>query len=701
MLKVRIIAFLLIIKLILPLQGQDSLDLKLEQLSDLDKIEVLHNTIPKLWLNYPPKALDYGLQAFDISKRLEDSTNISKSLRLIAGVYYYWGEYDTSLDYNKQALKIAISMGDTALINNAYNNIGLLYYNLGDYHSAMEHLMTSLQLKKITNEVYGKAATLNNIGQVYEKNEQFEKARDFYLQALEIARNTDNQDQDIYSNNNIGRTYLLEGHPETAKHYFEKGLEIAKRNNNVNWGSISIRGLAEIALARSNNQLAEKLALESLASTKEIDDKKGLAETFYLLAKVYQSKGRYNKALTALDSSDTYARKIESRQQLLDNLKLYVAIHRDRKDLQNLINYQETYIKVRDSLFQEITKRNLELIPIKLKEASDQVQLAGQQAEIEQRKLINKVYVVILLISIPVIALLILLLMKIRTSNLQLRSSNQAMLDQKIEIERQKEEIQDQNNKLTQSIRQLQRTQSMLSESEKMAAIGQLVGGLAHELNNPLNFIGGIIKPMKMNLEDLKSFSKDLEKSESYEEMQMLLKGVEEGTQRASSVIEKLKAISPKIRTQEKEDFDLSDCIDECIFQIENETENHHIISNLMQQSLVISSNYYELSKILYHILINALQAVADNHPNNRKVYVEVLDLGEKVQIVIQDNGTGIPKDLKNKIFDPFYTTKSEIGASGLGLFIARTLVERNKGSIKVESDQREGSTFIVSLPKS
>ena len=98
--------------------------------------------------------------------------------------------------------------------------------------------------------------------------------------------------------------------------------------------------------------------------------------------------------------------------------------------------------------------------------------------------------------------------------------------------------------------------------------------------------------------------------------------------------------------------------------------------------------------------MTNALQAVADNHPNDKKVYIEVLDLGEKIQLVVQDNGVGIPKSRISKIFDPFFTTKSETGASGLGLFIARTLVERNKGTIKVESEPDEGSTFIVTLPK-
>jgi signal transduction histidine kinase len=682
-------------------QNTDSLVAQLNTVEGKERIELLHELIPGLWLNYPSQALQYGEESLIIAKQLNDSVNISKSIRLIAGVYYYWGEYDTSLIYNQRALEIALNISDSTLINNCYNNIGLLYYNLGNYQSALEYLLQSLRIKELTGETYGKSSTLNNIGQIYEKNKEYETARDYYLQALSIARETEDIDQQIYSNNNIGKTYIMEDHPETSRVYFEKGLELAKINNNINWGSISLRGLAEIALAQDNLKKAESLVRESLQRTREIDDRKGISEGYYVLSKTLLNQKRYKEAITALDSSHAYAIKLESRQQVLDNLQLYIAIHKKRNDLANTTSFQSQYIELRDSLFLETTKRNLELVPIKLKEASDRIQLSGQQVEIEQRKLINRVYVIILLISIPVIALLILLLSKIRSSNIKLRINNREILSQKLEIEKQKEEIQEQNKKLTQSIKQLQRTQSMLTESEKLAAIGQLVGGLAHELNNPLNFIGGIIRPMKMNLEDLKAYSKEIEKSESYQEMHTLVQGVVEGTNRASLIIDKLKAISPKLRTQEKEEFDLSDCIDETITQIEEEYGAEHMINNLVQQRIMIRSNYYEVSKIISNILNNAIIAVGNNHPNNRKIYLEVLDLGNKVQLIIQDNGIGIKKDIRNKIFDPFFTTYGDQGASGLGLFVTRTLVERNKGTIKVDSEELAGSTFTVTLPRS
>ena len=232
-----------------------------------------------------------------------------------------------------------------------------------------------------------------------------------------------------------------------------------------------------------------------------------------------------------------------------------------------------------------------------------------------------------------------------------------------------------------------------------MATIGQLVGGLAHELNNPLNFIGGIIRPMQMNFKDLETLAPEIKNAESYKEIQMLLKGVEEGTDRASNLIEKLKAISPKLRTQEKETFNFADCIEETIELLEKEYDKINFINNLVAGPIMVTSNYYEITKILYAVINNAVQAVLKNIPTNRKVYLETRQTFEQLEIIVQDNGPGIdPKEL-NKIFTPFYTTKKEAGASGLGLFVAHTLIDRNAGSIRAESILGQGTTVTIILP--
>jgi signal transduction histidine kinase len=674
-------------------QQVDSLLYQLDQSTGKDRIAILHKLVTSHALSHPTKALEFADEAYDLSIEYNDSINISKSLRFMAGVHYYKADYETSLRYNREALTLANQLQDKGLINNCYNNIGLIYYNLGNYPQALEYLMSSLNIKEEIGELYGKTTTMNNIGLIYERNNQFDQAREYFTQALDLARINSNENLIIYSLNNTGQTWLKQGQLETARVYFENGLKLAKQVNNINWGAASLRGLGEISQLQNDYENALSYYLQSLENTKSIEDKKGISESFQLLSKHYLGTGQTNKALSLLDSSQYYAVLIQSGHLIQANLKLYIRIHQLRQDSRNGVYYQDEYLHFRDSLYQDVIKRNLDLVPFKLEEEAGKLKMAEQQSVIDQRTFINRVYVIILLISVPLIAVLILLLGKIRTSNLKLRKKNE-------EIRSQWSEIEAQNLKLSHSIKQLRRTQNLLNEAEKMATLGQLVGGLAHELNNPLNYIGGILEPIRMNLKDIEKHSKDIKDLEAYQETHILIQGVKEGTERASSIIDKLKALSPKHRTQEEEHFDLSDCIEETIELLEKEYDRISFLNNLVVGPLPIRSNYYEITKILFAVINNAIHAVLKNVPNNRKVYLELRQSSDHYEIIIQDNGQGIDESEFSKIFTPFYTTKKESGASGLGLFVAQTLTERNGGSIRVESIKGQGSTFTIILPQ-
>ena len=148
----------------------------------------------------------------------------------------------------------------------------------------------------------------------------------------------------------------------------------------------------------------------------------------------------------------------------------------------------------------------------------------------------------------------------------------------------------------------------------------------------------------------------EIKDSESYQDMLMLLKGVEEGTDRASGIIDKLKALSPKLRTQEKERFDFADCVEETLELLEKDYDKINFINNLVVGPMIITSNYYEVTKILFAIINNAVQAVLKNVSNDRSIYIEASLSEEKLQVVVQDNGPGMDQKELKKIYTPFYT---------------------------------------------
>ena len=348
-------------------QNTDSLLTVLEQREGGDRIEVLHNLLTSVWLNYPDQAMKYGEEALALSKSENDSVAISKSLRLIAGVHYYRADYEYSLEYNLRALEIATILKDSALINNGYNNIGLLYYNLGGYQTALEYLLRSKNMKAKIGETYGLPTTLNNIGLIFNRVGDYVQARKFFNDAYETALVQKDQSE-VYALNNIGITFLNQQELEVAMTYFKRALVLAKKYKNINWGSVSLRGMGEIYVYKNNLDSARFYCNQSLESSESIDDKKGIVEVLTVLTKLEMAYGNTEMALFYLQKSQELADQLKLRQHLLDNLKIYVKIYEQSGEINEMINYQNRYMNLRDSLIKDVVLRNLALVPIKLKE---------------------------------------------------------------------------------------------------------------------------------------------------------------------------------------------------------------------------------------------------------------------------------------------------------------------------------------------
>ncbi len=634
----------------------DSLLNELNQRTGNDRIEVLHEIVTDQWLNYPERAMQYGEEALAISRTAEDSLLISKSLRLIAGVYYYKGDYDLSLDYNFEAFDIAIALGDSSLINNGYNNIGLLYYNLGSYQVALEYLLRARSIKEKIGETYGLATTLNNLGLVFERLSDYKKAREYFAEAYEVAEKIDHYDDQIYSLNNVGITYLREGNLDAAIAHFLSALDLAEKVENINWGSVSMRGIGEIKMLWGQLDSATFYFEKSLSQSQSIDDKKGIAEAYYLLSKNACYKKNVEEALAFLDLSHTKATQLQLRQQLLDNLKQYAKIYSEVSRPDKEILYLNRYITLRDSLFQDVVNRNLSLIPIKLKEEEDRYRLSQQQAEIQNQNLTNQLFIFIIIIIVPLLVVMIVLLNKNDKKNKELQSNNEELL----------------------------RTQKLLITSEKMASLGVLAAGVGHEINNPLNFIKNGIGALAQKI--------DVEKDE---ELKSYFKIVNEGVDRATNIVKSLSHFSRK-SPEEQGNCNVHDIIENCLIILHSKIRNRiRVELKLTKQSSQVKGNEGRLHQAIMNIIANATQAIGEEG----SITITTDRQKESMEIWIEDDGEGIPTENLTKIGDPFFTTKPPGEGTGLGLFITFSIIEEHHGNISVESNPGEGTKFIITLP--
>jgi len=237
-------------------------------------------------------------------------------------------------------------------------------------------------------------------------------------------------------------------------------------------------------------------------------------------------------------------------------------------------------------------------------------------------------------------------------------------------------------------IKELELRQEQLLKERKLAAVGTLTSGIAHELNNPLNNISLIVESL------LEEFD-ELNKEECIEMLYEVLGEVD----RASSVVKNLLEFSRRKKSQAFELIDLADIIDVTIRLVQNQLtlSNIKLKKHISENIPKIKGNSDSLKQVFVNLFLNAIQAM----PEGGSLAVVVSPDANKgfVSVQVADTGVGIPQDVMDRIFDPFYTTKPVGIGTGLGLSIVYGIVKKHGGYIEVQSEQGKGTTFTVFLP--
>ncbi len=282
----------------------------------------------------------------------------------------------------------------------------------------------------------------------------------------------------------------------------------------------------------------------------------------------------------------------------------------------------------------------------------------------------------------------------------------------KVEFDSERSKREQQNNRLNELnyalkttisekedyIEKLSSTQVKLVESEKMATLGRLTAGLAHELNNPLNFISGSVVPIQNDLAEIKEHltAKQYEQLQpSIEEASRLLENIKEGSQRSTDVINNLLRISPKNRQQDLTEVDVSELTKRTCLLIENAFPQISISFDSKEESVCLA-NHTEINQVLLNLLNNATEAV--KKVKNPKIKVTVSNTATRVKIIIIDNGKGVAQKHRHHIFEPFFTTKEEGRGTGLGLYISYGIIKKHDGDLSY-LHKPKGACFEIDLP--
>lgn len=240
-----------------------------------------------------------------------------------------------------------------------------------------------------------------------------------------------------------------------------------------------------------------------------------------------------------------------------------------------------------------------------------------------------------------------------------------------------------------QRTKELMEVQNQLVQAEKLATVGTLAGGVAHEINNPLT---AILTNVQMLLA-----AKPIDSELDRESLEL----IEEATKRCRTIVQKLMTYAKKpLESARLDKVDLRKVLDITIAFIsyQLEQENIKINTQIDEGGYFVSGNHNELEQVVTNLILNAKDAIK-RLKKSGIIHVAISKKDETIMIEVQDEGPGIPQGILSKIFDPFFTTKDVGKGLGLGLSICHSIIAKHKGTISVESEPNQGAVFTVQLP--
>lgn len=322
------------------------------------------------------------------------------------------------------------------------------------------------------------------------------------------------------------------------------------------------------------------------------------------------------------------------------------------------------------------------------------------------------------------------LLNGLKHSNRELKEINTELNEKQYEIQQQAEELRSTNETLEkqkiqieQALEKLKKTQSQLVASEKMASLGILTAGIAHEINNPVNYISSALEGLKdvfadftqlidkyqqINhsnyvecLAEIEDYKKEIDYGDIREGIDVLIKNIQTGVDRTSEIIKGLRIFS-RLDEDDPKLTDIHKNIDTTLVMLRSRYKDRIRIIKDYGKLPFIYCYPGKLNQVFMNIIANAIEAIGETGTINiitRPILHSKSLKPEKIMIRIEDNGKGMPQHLKDKIFEPFFTTKPVGKGTGLGLSISYSIIEQHQGQLTVHSELGEGSKFAILLP--
>ncbi len=615
-------------------------------------------------------------QGVDSLMALRDTTLISgEQIELQLQIAYELSDSDIreALDRANHALREAEEIASVRWIAEAKLAIGWFYDYLGVNEIAANQLMEAFDSFVELEDSLKQASTLMQIGNNYFYIKQFETALEYFSLVSEYGRSLNDTSLIISGLNATAAVYGNTSKMDTALLLLNEALDLSRQVESLQQEILAYYNIGDVHLysGRRTQALEVFHDLENYYDLRE-NSPKHLSNLYNSMTKAYLEKQDLDMAKQYSDSTlhalQENMRLNEYQQYYLNRYRIDSAENHLDSALTHYIMYTELLDSLDNASFKERLANQHIYFDLKSKESQiERLTLDNQfkDFKIRQKRLTNYGYVTFSLLMLTIVFLVIRSYRKIQEKN--------------ILLEKQKED--------------LKAAQLRLVQSEKMASIGTLTAGIAHEINNPLNFISGGLNIVKELQEGIDWEGREEEQQRCLQATKMAFDGLD----RSVGIVKALMTFSHRGGSK-KVKTNLNDTIDNTLMFLSSKiSDDIQIIKNykLAKQVPVFPEKIHQ---VIMNILDNAIFAVNMEPSRPKAITISTEMKGEDMILSFSNTGPTIAEEHLDQLFDPFFTTKDPGQGNGLGLSICYTLVSEHGGEIRAMNIP-EGVNFTITLP--
>ena len=682
-------------------------------------------------------ALQYENEALALAEKINYKKGATMVYKNLGNIYINQGNYQEALKNINASLKISTEIGDKKGIASSYGNMGSVYYLQGNYPEALKNFIISLKLKEEIGDKKGIAGAFNNIANIYTQQGNYPKALEQYFSSLKIRQEIGDKKGISTCYNNIGAIYDLQGNYPAALKSHQASLKIKQETGDKNGIASSYNNIGIIYFHQGNYPAALTNYLASAKIYEETGDKQGIVNVYADLGRVLikqasvgttsSARQKNTEALRYLNKGLALAKEIGDKDGIKTYYQCLSEADSSQSNYAQALKHYKSYAQYKDSLLNAETNRQVAQMEIRYEtEKKDrEIKLLGKENQVreQQMKLLelrSRWQVTMIIAAVTVAIVLIIIVLIIINSRRRLRKTYILVNKQKEEIEVQKEEVES-------TLEKLKHTQSQLIQSEKMASLGMLTAGIAHEINNPVNFINSGAIGIQNDFIDLERFIHLIEQKfpdamklagehgidELLKIMKQTIEDIKTGVTRTSEIVSGLRNFT-RMDASELIETDLHEGLDSTLLLLSHTYKDKvQVVKDYDNRIGLIRCYPGPLNQVFMNLLNNAIDAINSKMKTDSSgktqapgqyqigIRTKLTESGgrKQVKITFSDNGCGVPDEIRDKLFDPFFTTKEVGKGTGLGLSICHGIIEKHQGKITYESRVNEGSEFTITIP--